>query len=141
MERMKSRLSTLWIFATLNYIYCDVLSLMDSHLLKGYLAGSVNGMAISQGFLLAAAVLVEIPIAMVLLSRVLNHRANRVTNLIAAAFTTVVQVATLFVGTPAPYYVFFSAFEVAATAAIFVLAWRTREQSAVGLTRPKEVAA
>lgn len=35
MERMKSCLSTLWIFATVNYLYCDVLSLMNPPMLKG----------------------------------------------------------------------------------------------------------
>jgi hypothetical protein len=30
----KTMLSTLWIFATLNYLYCDIMSLMDSNLLK-----------------------------------------------------------------------------------------------------------
>jgi hypothetical protein len=44
-ERKDGRaiLSTLWIFATLNYLYCDVVGLMNSDLLKQYLAGSVNG--------------------------------------------------------------------------------------------------
>lgn len=26
----RAKLSTLWVFATLNYLYCDVLALMDS---------------------------------------------------------------------------------------------------------------
>jgi hypothetical protein len=49
---MKSRLSTLWIFATLNYLYCDVVGLMDPNLLKGSLAGNVGGTAVSPGLLL-----------------------------------------------------------------------------------------
>jgi hypothetical protein len=44
--------STLWIFAALNYLYCDVVSLMDRKLLQGYLAGNVGGLHITQGFLL-----------------------------------------------------------------------------------------
>lgn len=124
MDRMKSRLSTLWIFATLNYLYCDVLTLMDPSLLKGFMAGNVGGMSVTQGFLLAGGALVEVPIAMVFLSRVLNHRANRTANIIAGAFMTLVQMATLFTRTPAPYYVFFSAFEIVATAAAVWLAWR-----------------
>lgn len=112
-----SRLSALWIFATLNYLYCDVVTLMDPNLLKAYVAGKVGGVAISQGFLLAAGVLVEIPIAMVLLSRF--RRAN----LVAGAFMTVVQLATLFVRTPALYYAFFSVIEVGTTAVIVWYAW------------------
>ena len=124
MERMKSYLSTLWIFATVNYLYCDVLSLMNPPMLKGYLAGNVSGIQVTPGFLLAAGALVEIPMAMILVSRLLDQRANRWANIIAGAFMTVVQVVTVFVGTPALYYVFFSIIEVGTTAAIVWLAWR-----------------
>jgi hypothetical protein len=82
---MKSKLSVLWIFVTLNYLYCDVAGLMDRSLLSQYLAGRVNGLDVSQGFLLASGILVEIPIAMVLLSTVLNYRANRVANIVAGS--------------------------------------------------------
>ena len=127
---MKARLSTLWIFATLNYLYCDVVTLMDSRQLKGFLAGNVGGLDVSQAFLLAAGALVEIPIAMVLLSRILDGRSNRWANVVAGAVMTAVQLASLFAKTPAPYYVFFSAFEIGATAAIVWLAWRWRGSGA-----------
>lgn len=126
MEGMKSKLSVLWIFATLNYLYCDVVTLMDPKFLRQFLAGNVGGMDVSQGFLLGAGALVEIPISMVLLSRVLGYRSARWANIVAGATMTVIQLATLVARTPAPYYVFFSAFEIAATAAIVVLAWRWR---------------
>lgn len=126
MDSMKSKLSTLWIFATLNYLYADVVALMDANLLKGYLAGSIGGVAISQGFLLAAGVLVEIPMAMVLVSRLLGFRASRWANVVAGALMTVVQASTLFVRTPTPYYAFFSAVEIGATAAIVWFAWTWR---------------
>ena len=61
-------LSTLWLFATLNYLYCDVVTLMDPSLLKQFLAGNIGGIEVSQAFLLAAGALVEIPIAMVFLA-------------------------------------------------------------------------
>jgi hypothetical protein len=88
---MSVKLSTLWITASLSYLYCDVISLMDPELLKQYLKGNVNGLAFTPGFLLGAAILISIPITMVLLSRVLNYRANRWTNITAATFMTVVQ--------------------------------------------------
>ena len=40
-------LSSLWLFALLNYLYCDVASLMDSAMLRQYLTGTVNGMAMT----------------------------------------------------------------------------------------------
>ncbi len=121
---MKSRLSTLWLFATLNYLYCDVVTLMDPNLLKQFLAGNVGSIAVSQGFLLGAAVLVEIPISMVLLSRVLNYRANRWANIIAGVTMTAVQLLSLVVKSPAPYYIFFSVIEIASTSAVLWFAWK-----------------
>jgi hypothetical protein len=126
MERLSSRLSTIWLFATLNYLYCDVVTLMNPRLLRGFLAGNAGGMTVSDGFLLGAAALVEIPMAMVLLARVLPPSANRWANIAAAAVMTAVQAVSLFAQTPAPYYVFFSAFEIGATATIAWMAWRTR---------------
>ncbi len=61
---VKVILATLWIFVMFNYLYCDVMSLMDPWSLKQYLAGNVGGVQITQGLLLGAAILMEIPIAM-----------------------------------------------------------------------------
>src|SRR5262245_58322104 len=91
MKDKKAMFSTLWIFAMLNYLYCDVISLMDPDLLKQYMTGNVGGVHITRGFLLGAAMLMEIPTAMVLLSRVLGHKANRWANIIAGSIMTVVQ--------------------------------------------------
>ena len=123
---MRSKLSLLWIFATVNYLYCDVLALMNPDLLRSYVAGSVNGIAITQGFLLAAGVLVEIPMAMIVLARLLPERSNRWANVAAGVVMTVVQLASLFAGKPALYYLFFSVVEIPTTAAIVWLAWRWR---------------
>ena len=121
---MKVKLSTLWLFATLNYLYCDVVTLMDPQKLNQFAAGTVGGMEITQGFLLGAGVLVEIPIAMVLLSRILKHRLNRWTNIIAGLIMTAVQVMTLLPSQPTPYYVFFSIVEIATTSLIIGFAWK-----------------
>jgi len=129
MDGMRSKLSTLWLFATVNYLYCDVVTLMDPGKLKGFLAGSLGGVAITPGFLLAAGVLVEIPMAMILVAQLLPPRANRWANVVAGAVMTAVQLSTLFAGTPALYYVFFSVIEIGTTAAIVWLAWsRTLER-------------
>jgi hypothetical protein len=122
---MKAKLSTLWIFAMLNYLYCDVVSLMDAGLLKQYMTGTVGAMHITPGFLLGASILMEIPTAMVLLSRALGYKANRWANILAGLIMTIVQLSTLFVGTsPSSYYMFFSAIEIACTARIVWLAWK-----------------
>jgi Family of unknown function (DUF6326) len=124
---MESKLSTLWIFVSLNYLYCDVSSLMDPELLPQYLRGNVHGLQFSPMFLLSAGILVEIFIAMVLLSRVLPYSANRWANIAAGIVMTTIQLATLFFGVPAPYYAFFSAIEISTTAFIVWYAWNWTE--------------
>jgi len=125
MQDMQARVSTLWIFAMFNYLYCDVMSLMDPGFLKQYLNGNVGGMQLTPGFFLGAAILMEIPTAMVFLSRVLNYRANRWANIIAGTIMTVVQFSTLFFGSsPTIYYIFFSIIEIASTLFIVGYAWK-----------------
>jgi hypothetical protein len=108
-------LSTLWLFATLNYIYCDVVAVMDPFKHAPF--------QLTPGFLLGASILVEIPIAMVLLSRVLSYGANRWANIIAGLVMTLVQIMSLFIAVPAMYYVFFSIVEISTTAFIVWYAW------------------
>lgn len=130
----KALLSTIWIFVVLNYLYCDLLSLMDANLLKQYLAGNVGGLQFTQGFLLGAGILMEISMAMVLLSRVLPYKANRWANIIAGVITTAVQVASLTLGTSTTYYWFFSIIENTATASIVWLAWTWRNPQTTATT-------
>jgi Family of unknown function (DUF6326) len=131
----KAILSTLWIFATLNYLYCDVVGLMNPDLLRQYLTGSVNGIHMTQGFLLGAGILIEIPMAMVLLSRVLRYKANRWANIAAGSVMTAVQILTLVLTPPVAYYVFFSILEIGCTAFIVWYAWTWSRPEAGVLTR------
>ena len=117
MRDVRVWLSTLWVFMLLNYLYCDVMSGFDPAVPRN----------MSQEALLAFSFLMEIPIAMVLLSRVLSYRPNRWANVAAAAFLAVVQVSTLFIGTLTPYYAFFSAIEIACLLVIAWAAWRWTE--------------
>jgi hypothetical protein len=127
LERTRTLFSTLWIFVMFNYLYADVMGLMDSSLLRQYLTGQVDSVSITPGFLLAAGVLMEVPIAMTLLSRVLPYRANRLANIAAGMLKTAAVAASLFVGTPTVYYVFFATIEIACTVGIVVVAWRWRD--------------
>lgn len=115
---IKSRLSALWILATLNYLYCDVIGLMNPQLLRQFYVGNVNGIPMTQGFLLSAAILIEIPMAMVVLSRVLNYKLNRWANIAAGSVMTAVQLSTLILTPPAGYYIFCSVIEITCTALI-----------------------
>ena len=124
----KVLLSTLWLFAMLTYTYGDVVTLMDpvKH----------GTMVLTQGFLLGASILMMIPIAMVLLSRVLKYQANRWANIIAGTVMTVFLIMTLLVAVPTMYYAFFSAIEIASTAVIvgYALTWPNPESSPISVT-------
>jgi len=117
--------SSLWLFAILNYLYCDVLGLMYPPDLRGYIDGEIGGIHINQGFLLAAGVLMTIPMSAVLVSRIAPHRLARWWSIVAGAIMTLVQVGTLGMGSGVTlHYAYFSIIEVAATVAIVWIAAR-----------------
>jgi hypothetical protein len=119
---MKAILSALWLFAMLTYTYGDVVTLMDpvKH----------GTMVLSPGFLLGGSIYMMIPITMVLLSRILNYRANRLASITAGIIMTVSLTLTLFVAVPTMYYAFFSLIEIACTALIVWFAWKWRNPEA-----------
>ena len=121
-------LQTLWIFAILNYLYADVTGLHNSSILKEILSGSVDGLQITPVFLFAGAILMETAIVMVLLSRVLKYGVNRWANIIAGVIHTVAVSSSMFVGTPALYYIFFATIEIACTLFIIWYAWTWPKQ-------------
>ncbi len=127
-------LSTLWIVVMFNYIYADVLGLNDPAHLVALESGTIGGLPFSPDKLVAAGLLMQVPIAMVLLSRVLRQTPNRVFNMVAAAFMALTQVATLFFGTPpTPVYYLFSAIEIIVLVVILAVAaaWRRTTSVAV----------
>jgi hypothetical protein len=65
----------------------------------------------------------ETAIAMVLLSRILRYRANSWANIVVGVIHTVAVFASMFVGTPDPYYLFFGTNEIACTLFIVWYAW------------------
>ena len=124
MHDTKERLSQLWLFALLNYLYADVLALFD-------IVGSQDPAPhLPQWALLGSAVLMEIPIAMILACRLLPFRANRLANIIAGGILTLVNGFLTFVPplvgarTPAlPEYLFFATIETVCTSVIIWQAW------------------
>ncbi len=122
---MKVLLSTLWIFAIFNYLYADVLGFYEPGVLEELMTGSIGGIQFTQGFLLGAAILMETAIVMVLLSRVLEYRANRLANIIAGVIHTLAVSGSMFVGSaPSLHYMFFGTIEIVTTLLIIWLAWK-----------------
>lgn len=120
--KMKTRLTSLWIFVMLNWLYCDIMSLMD----PATTASSLK-IAITPAFLLGASILMEIPMIMILVSKFTPWKVNRMANIIAASIMTLVQIASLFAGDVTIYYIFFSIIEIACTVFIAWSAVRWRQ--------------
>ena len=115
--------STLWIFVTVNYIFCDIFTLFHSESLKQLMTGEMGGMEINQSFLLSFSILMEMPMVMIVLSRILPYKSNRLANIIVALIMTLVQAATLFTDDNTLHYIFFSIIEVGTTSFILYSAW------------------
>ena len=128
----KKLLSVLWIFLTVNYIYCDVFSLHDAKMLELFLTGEVGSMKITEEFLLSFAAIMQIPMIMIVLSRYLAFRFNKYLNIFAAALSGSIQSYTVYMGGTL-YYLFFSFFEIATALLIIVVAatWRANQSSKV----------
>ena len=125
MNDTRERLSLLWLFALLNYLYADVIALFD-------LAGAGHSFQpLPSWALMGAAVLMEIPIAMILACRLLPDRANRLANIIAGSLLTLVNGFLTFIppmvglGRPPalPEYLFFATIETVCTLIIIRQAW------------------
>lgn len=117
-------LSTLWIFVLFNMIFADIYSFLNPGFLQGVLAGLAEELPITPGFLLVAAVVNEVSIAMVVLARALPLRANRTANMVAAIVTIAFVIGG---GSLTPHYLFFASVEVAALLVIIRTAWTWRE--------------
>ena len=127
MKDTKARLSLFWLFTLLNYLYADCTALFA-------IVGSPNlsdAPHFSPWVLLASSVLMEVPIAMIVASRLLPFRANRLANIIAGIFLTLINGGLTFIPplvgarTPAlPCYLFFATIETVATSVIVWQAWK-----------------
>lgn len=77
-------LSALWVTRMLTGFVGDVLKFYEPGMAAQIAAGAVDGMALTPGFLLAAAIIFVIPVFMAYLSLTLPHKANRWANIIVA---------------------------------------------------------
>ena len=117
----KTVLSTLWIVVMINMLKADILSL--------YIPGSVEeaaktaastGTPISQ-LMLGAAIMMEISIVMIILSRQLPYNVNRWVNIIVSLITIAFVVGG---GVGYPHYIFIATVEVICLLLIIGIAWK-----------------
>ena len=118
---MKAKLSTLWIFVLLNVIFRDIHELFRPGLLEEMMTGTVNGVQMTEGVLLVAGIMLEILIAMVILSRVLEYRVNRWANIIVGVIAIPLVIG---IGPKDLDDMFFATIEVMALSLIIWYAWK-----------------
>jgi hypothetical protein len=123
----KVLLSTLWIVVMINMAYADILGLFIPGTLEEVAKTSVStGTTIPQ-LMLGGAIMLEIPIAMILLSRVLKFKVNRWVNIIASVITIAYVVGG---GSLYPHYIFIATIEVVCMLLIVGFAWKWRNPEA-----------
>lgn len=127
----KMILSTLWVFYIFNILYADVLSLMGATFSNNGSSTAEDAELISTivspEMLLGVAFYLELGIVMIVFSRLLKYGINRWANIVIALLQALGLLASLFVGTPAGYYIFFVVVEVIALLFIAWYAWGWNE--------------
>jgi len=124
---VRVRLALLWVAMLLVVAYVDMFGFFRADLLEAALDGEVSGtgIAIGQGFLVAALGYVLPAIAMVVASLYLPARSLRTTTLVLAPLYAA-SIIALCVGETWVYYLIGSAVEVVLLVAVTVTAWRWR---------------
>ncbi|MEM9674438.1 MAG: DUF6326 family protein [Bacteroidota bacterium] len=110
-------LSTLWIFILFNMILRD----LHEFPTEGYIEEMMS-LKLSDGIMLFFGFMVEIPILMVLLSRILNNKANKWMNIISVVISSLGILYTLLSADLDD--MFFAIVNAAALVVIIVTAWR-----------------
>jgi len=123
----KVLLSTLWIVVMINMLKADILSL--------YIPGAAEELAKTSAsigtpiplLMLGGAIMMEISIAMILLSRVLRYSFNRWANIIVSLITIAFVTGG---GVFYPHYIFIAAVEVICLLLVVWFAWKWRATEA-----------
>lgn len=123
----KVLLSTLWIVVMINMAYADILSLHIPGAFDEVTKTSVSTGAPIPQLMLVGAIMLEIPVAMIILSRVLKYGVNHWVNIIAGIFT----IAYIWGGMASyPHYIFIATVETLCLLLIIGFAWTWRNAEA-----------
>jgi len=130
-----AKLSALWIVFLLNIVFRDIHEFVEPGFIEEIMTGTLNGNPIREHMLLVGGVMINFPIAMILLSRLLPYRANRWANIIVA----VIYIAIItMVGTTDLDDTFHLIVEIAALSFIIFSAWRWRNPVSKGYATSQE---
>jgi len=122
----KTILSSLWIFVLLNIFARDIHELGRPGMLEQIMSGVIDGVTITEELMLLGGIMIEIPILMVLLSRVLHYKINRWANIIAGALAIAIVVMSNL--KPDLDNIFFMVIEFLALIAVICIAWKWKWQ-------------
>ena len=120
---IREKISTLWIVVMFTMIFADILSFITPGMMKQVVDGTTD-IKITQELLLIFALLIEIPIIMIFLSRNLKYKINRVANIVASIITILFVIGG---GTLYLHYYFFATVEVLCMIAIIVMSIKWKE--------------
>jgi Family of unknown function (DUF6326) len=123
MGDIRARLSTLWIVIMFTMLYADILGFLNPEFLRELMTGYAEGIRVTQQLQVGSAVMVEIPILMVLLARIMKPTVNRWANFVAIPLTAAFIIGG---GSTSPHYLFLAAIELVCLALILWHAWRWR---------------
>ena len=123
----KVLLSTLWIVVMINMLKADILSLFISGVIDELAKFSASAGASIPQLMLIGAVMGNLAIAMIILSRVLKYGINRWVNIIVG----IVTIAYIWGGMSSyPHYIFIASVETLCLLLIVWFAWTWRNVEA-----------
>ncbi len=125
---VKIKLSALWAALMLLYTYGDILGFYTPGNLEQLMSGEIEGIQITEGFLIVNAIWMAIPSVMVFLSLTLKANANRWANITVGIVSVVVLGATFFVGVLDIRYVIQATVEGVLIGLIIWHAWKWPKQ-------------
>lgn len=120
----RAKISTLWVVVMMNMIYADILGFLGEGVLEEMISGYAGEIKLTETLILIAALMVEIPIIMILLSRILKYKLNRIVNICAACFTILFIIGG---GSLAWEYIFIASVETISMLCIIWIAWNWKE--------------
>ncbi len=112
----------------LNMLTADILSLFIPEVLDEVVEIAAETSIPVSRLMLFGAIMIEIPILMIIFSRILRYLINRWLNIVASTITILFVVGPE-IGNESvkPHYVFVAFVEVVCLIAIWVIAWKWRE--------------
>lgn len=127
-SKIKGILSALWVAYFINHFFMAIHEFVN----PGFMDQLIAGMDVSDTLLLIAAITIQPPIFMIVLSKALPSKINWIVNIAVAVFTIGLEISNIFGnGTPDLDNQFFFAAEMVSFISIIVISigWRLKQKS------------